>query len=187
MEHKKEKEKKREQQRYEYVGWDAIPIESAVIVASDHRCYFVSPEGDIYSYDTQTDKIRKMHPYEAVTPVKTLTRTYYVKSGYLKISLVINGREIKRFIHRLVAMCFCENDDPVHKVEVDHKDGNRRNNRRENLEWVTRKENQQGMLDRQGWKPYSEDQLRWARSAKAHARAAHSERRSRMQEVNLFN
>lgn len=43
------------------------------------------------------------------------------------------------YVHRLVAMAFIPN--PEGYSEVDHIDGNRRNNHRKNLEWVTRKEN----------------------------------------------
>ena len=43
-------------------------------------------------------------------------------------------------IHRLVAEAFISN--PEDKREVNHKDGNRLNNCADNLEWVTRSENQ---------------------------------------------
>lgn len=43
--------------------------------------------------------------------------------------------------HRLIAMAYVDNDDPVHKVEVNHKDYNRINNTPENLEWVTHRDN----------------------------------------------
>ena len=42
-------------------------------------------------------------------------------------------------VHRIVASTFIPN--PEGKSEVNHKDGNKRNNRLDNLEWATRSEN----------------------------------------------
>lgn len=44
-------------------------------------------------------------------------------------------------VHRLVAFAFIENDDPINKTEVNHKDYNRINNRVENLEWISHADN----------------------------------------------
>lgn len=59
-------------------------------------------------------------------------------TGYKRIILC---HPIKKrfFIHRLVALHFCEGYDET-KV-VNHKDGNKQNNCATNLEWVTRSQN----------------------------------------------
>lgn len=57
--------------------------------------------------------------------------------GYLHGS--INGKTIS--YHRIIAECFCYNDDPLHKTDVNHIDGNKVNNHYTNLEWVSRSEN----------------------------------------------
>lgn len=60
-------------------------------------------------------------------------------SGYLRVSLNLTGKNKFYFVHRLVAGCFVENI--LNKEQVNHKDGNKRNNHYSNLEWTTRSEN----------------------------------------------
>jgi len=45
-------------------------------------------------------------------------------------------------VHRAVAYLFIPNEDPVNKIEVNHKDGIKYHNYDTNLEWVTKSENQ---------------------------------------------
>lgn len=60
--------------------------------------------------------------------------------GYKMIFLYGNGSSNKKhFIHRLVAQTFVENPD--NKPFVNHIDCNKGNNKLENLEWMTEKEN----------------------------------------------
>ncbi len=62
------------------------------------------------------------------------------KNGYLRATL-FNNKGPKTFkIHRLVMLCFkpVRNSD---SLEVNHLDGDKTNNRVENLEWVTCKQN----------------------------------------------
>lgn len=60
-------------------------------------------------------------------------------NGYLYVQLFKNKKGKNFAIHRLVAMCFCDN--PENKPFVNHKDETRTNNHADNLEWVTHKEN----------------------------------------------
>ena len=60
---------------------------------------------------------------------------------YMRISSCTPGKEktLNLLVHRLVAREFVPN--PEGKPCVDHKNGNRQDNRASNLEWVTYKEN----------------------------------------------
>lgn len=72
------------------------------------------------------------------------------KDEYYSVSLRVNNRPRMCRVHRLVAMAFIPN--PENKPIVNHKDGNRINNKVENLEWVTYSENTQHAVDT-GLKP----------------------------------
>lgn len=60
-------------------------------------------------------------------------------SGYKKVELWKNHKGKRMYIHRLVAISFINN--PEGKTEVNHIDGNPKNNKAENLEWVSSSEN----------------------------------------------
>jgi predicted XRE-type DNA-binding protein len=75
--------------------------------------------------------------------VKSLRKNLIMKlcsanHGYLNVGL---NKNLKKsfYIHRLVAQAFIPN--PENKPQVNHKDGNRLNNKVENLEWNTNYEN----------------------------------------------
>lgn len=59
--------------------------------------------------------------------------------GYPKVDLCRNGKKYTKNIHRLVAEYFIENHN--NKPEVNHKNGDKLDNRVVNLEWVTKSEN----------------------------------------------
>ena len=61
--------------------------------------------------------------------------------GYLRVDLQYQGKRKAYLVHRLVAQEFIPN--PENKREVNHIDGNKKNNKAENLEWCTRLENMQ--------------------------------------------
>lgn len=59
---------------------------------------------------------------------------------YPTILLSVNGKHKTFRVHRLVAKAFCIQDD-ITKIHVNHIDGNKANNKADNLEWVTQSEN----------------------------------------------
>jgi hypothetical protein len=76
--------------------------------------------------------------------IKTL-KPNKTSKGYLHISLYKN-RISKTFkLHRIVAQNFISN--PENKLEVNHMDGNKLNNKIDNLEWNTRFENNKHAID----------------------------------------
>ena len=78
--------------------------------------YYISRQGNIYSLK------QKLNPIITVY-------------GYLVVSI----NNIQRRIHRLVAQTFLPN--PENKSQVNHKDGNKKNNHIDNLEWCSAGEN----------------------------------------------
>ena len=80
-----------------------------------------------YSGEVRNDRTGKI-----LKPNKT--------AGYYQVRLWVNRTIYYRLVHRLVASAFVENKDG--KQEVNHKDGDKTNNNANNLEWVTRSENQ---------------------------------------------
>lgn len=60
------------------------------------------------------------------------------QSGYYQVKLSKNGVAKTYRVNRLIALTFIEN--PLNKETVNHINGNKTDNRVENLEWATRKE-----------------------------------------------
>ena len=62
----------------------------------------------------------------------------YNEKGYKRVTFYKNGKNVNKYVHRLVAETFIPN--PENKPTVNHIDGNKSNNNVENLEWATYKE-----------------------------------------------
>ena len=60
-------------------------------------------------------------------------------NGYMRLNLYFNGRQCKKYIHRLVAEAFLSNSKQL--PEVHHIDHDKTNNTLSNLQWVTSEEN----------------------------------------------
>lgn len=75
----------------------------------------------------------KYYLKERILNIQTQTQ------GYSQIVLSKNGVRKTFRLHIIVAKLFVEN--PLKKTYVNHIDGNKKNNKASNLEWVTAKEN----------------------------------------------
>lgn len=85
--------------------------------------YQITSWGNVYSVDAEQFLIPEVND-----------------KGYLRVDLYEpSGRRKHVKVHRLVASAFVSN--PEGKPQVNHKDGNKRNNSFTNLEWVTDVEN----------------------------------------------
>lgn len=73
------------------------------------------------------------------TKTGRILRPAVSKHGYERVCLFKMDRESRYRVHRLVAMAFIPNPDNL--PQVNHIDGNKRNNYVSNLEWVTGEEN----------------------------------------------
>lgn len=90
----------------------------------DFPGYFITDDGKVISYKYHERRVMK---------------TYFQKGGYENIKLCKDNVIYAKLIHRLVAEAFIPN--PKNLPQVNHKNKIRDDNRVENLEWVTVREN----------------------------------------------
>lgn len=63
-------------------------------------------------------------------------KPYVNTTGYLCVSVCVNYRKRNRYIHRIIAEAWIPN--PKRLPHVNHKDGDKINNRLSNLEWCSK-------------------------------------------------
>ena len=61
--------------------------------------------------------------------------------GYMKLNRIVDGKPKTFLVHRIVAAAWLEPPLFEEQTQIDHIDGDKQNNRVENLRWVTPKEN----------------------------------------------
>jgi hypothetical protein len=91
--------------------------------------YKIDTNGDVYSIPRNGTK----------NVIRKLNRNT-LKSGYQQYILQKKGNVKAHLVHRLVAISFIPN--PHNKPYVNHKDGDKSNNKVSNLEWCTQSENE---------------------------------------------
>ena len=76
---------------------------------------------------------------------KELILNPHINKGYLKTALTINKITNYKFIHKLVAEAFIPNSNNY--PQVNHKDTDKLNNKKDNLEWCTPSQNMKHAYD----------------------------------------
>lgn len=97
--------------------------------------YIISNYGEIISlprYKKNNSKLQYVEP-------KEIYRNINKKNGYVYVQLWNNAKYKNIRLHRLVAQTFIPNLE--NKPQINHIDGNKQNNRADNLEWCTQSEN----------------------------------------------
>ena len=105
------------------------------LIELDNLEIIVSNYGDIYT--THKSKIRSNGRKD--NRKGRLLKPEKDKDGYLRIILTNNGKRKSYCVHRLVARTYLK--DYNEKLQVNHKNGIKNDNRVENLEMVTLQQN----------------------------------------------
>lgn len=122
-----------------------------LVPVKDYKGYFVTKTGRLFS---------SRHYFKEVIGSPD-------KDGYLKVTLIKDGKLKYKRKHRVIAEVFIGKS----KLEINHKDGNKKNNNIENLEYVSLRENQchrrtsdVGVCwDKKSnkWRAYIQDNKKW--------------------------
>lgn len=110
-----------------------MPNETYRDIPSYEGRYQVSDLGNVKSLARCIESTLRCFPERIMNP-----RTN--NNGYLFVFLYKDGKRKKWLLHRLVAITFIPNDNPIGD-EVNHEDKDRSNCAVSNLSWMTHKEN----------------------------------------------
>lgn len=151
--------------------WRDIPGYEGAYQASD-RGRIRSLERTVRRADERCNRLRSrvLKPYPGRT------------SPYMQVQLCRCGTPRNFMVHRLVAMTFLAAWDPA--LEVNHRDGDKLNNRLENLEMCTRQENFRHAVEHRLKHDYGEEHAS-AKLTNAEARKIRNLHRWGIRQVDL--
>lgn len=117
----------------------------------DYEGYYqISDDGCIISTDR---KVASKSGSVRVAP-STVRVQIQTPNGYRQVILHKEGKRTRFLVHRLVLMVFC-GEPTGERCYANHKNGDKADNRIENLEWVTLGENMIHARDNLNWRHYS--------------------------------
>lgn len=93
--------------------------------------YYISSHGDVKSFCLKKNGV--------------ILKKQIDRNGYYSINIAFKDGIKRVLVHRLVASVFLKKEPS--KNEVNHKDGNKKNNHLNNLEWCTRSFNNKHAFD----------------------------------------
>ena len=99
-----------------------------------------------YDGDYKVDQEGKIWSFKQKKP--RVLATWLGSSPYEQVGLCKNNKVERVLVHRIVAETYLENPEGLPIVH--HKDGNTLNNRVENLEWTTQKNNVHASYENSG-------------------------------------
>ena len=97
--------------------------------------YLIDELGNIVTIPSENAKNKNQYNFYYVIKGKVDAH------GYIRVTLTKDGKAKQYLVHRLVAQHFVPNPDNL--PQVNHINGIKADNRAQNLEWVTAKENKQ--------------------------------------------
>lgn len=98
--------------------------------------YIISNYGEVISlprYKNNKSKLQYVEPKEILQYVNK-------NNGYIYVMLCKNGKQKNIRLHRLVAEAFIPNSENL--LQINHIDGNKQNNKVNNLEWCNQSQNE---------------------------------------------
>ena len=123
------------------------------------KIYKDIPGFSMYSINEDGKCIRKEYTYlnngtECIKPAKECVATAN-SAGYYQFNMKDDsGKWRRKYVHVLVAEAFVPKPNIKEKVEVNHIDGDKSHNYKNNLEWVTHSNNLKHAINNGLFKPY---------------------------------
>lgn len=79
-------------------------------------------------------RIKSFYKYNSIIVKPSITA-----KGYERLQIIQNGQAVNYFLHRIIASCFI-GEPPGEDYIIHHIDGNPRNNKVNNIKWVSQEE-----------------------------------------------